>query len=143
MTHFIFNFADGDREQAAPFLNAKMWVVSRGERHRDALAPGDLVLIYVARPHGEFIGRAELATGFHDWTPLEAEACPADQSSGVLLADFEEWPRAVPMDVAVQRIDPTASNPYVQANAAGFRSGVVQITAEEYATVVALSRSSE
>jgi hypothetical protein len=49
----------------------------------------------------------------------------------------------VPLDVAVQRIDPTASNPYVQANAAGFRSGVVQITAEEYATVVALSRSSE
>jgi hypothetical protein len=74
---------------------------------------------------------------------LEAEACPADQSGGVLLADIEEWPRAVPLDVAVQRIDPTASNPYVQANAAGFRSGVVQITAEEYATVVALSRSSE
>jgi len=139
VTHFIFNLADGDREQAAAFLNAKMWAVGRVERHRDALAPGDLVLIYVARPQGEFIGRAELATAFHNWTPLEAEACPGDQSSGVLLADIEEWPRAVLMDVAVRRIDPTASNPYVQANAAGFRSGVVQITAEEYATVVALS----
>lgn len=44
------------------------------------------------------------------------------------------------LDVAVHRIDPTASNPYVQGNAAGFRSGIVLITAEEYATVVALSR---
>ena len=68
---------------------------------------------------------------------------PRGQPGGVLLADVEEWPRAVPMDVAVQRIDPKGSNPYVQANAAGFRSGVVQITAEEYAIVVALSRSSE
>jgi len=38
----------------------------------------------------------------------------------------------------VQRIDPTASNPYVQANAAGFRAGVVQITVKEYDTVLAL-----
>jgi hypothetical protein len=58
----------------------------------------------------------------------------------VLLTDVEEWPHAVALDVAVHRIDPTASNPYVQRNAAGFRSGIVLITAEEYATVVALSR---
>jgi hypothetical protein len=42
------------------------------------------------------------------------------------------------LTVAVQRIDPTASNPYVQANAAGFRAGAVQITVKEYDTVLAL-----
>lgn len=140
MKHFIFNLSDADREQAASFLRAKMWAVGPDERHRDALAPGDLVLIHVARPQSEFIGRAELATALHDWTPSEAEVFPDDRSSGVLLADVEEWHRAVPMDVVMQRIDPTASNPYVQANAAGFRSDVVRITAEEYADVVALSR---
>ena len=39
MQHFIFNLADGDRERAKSFLHAKRWVVSREERHRDALAP--------------------------------------------------------------------------------------------------------
>ena len=58
--------------------------------------------------------------------------------SGVLLGNVEQWPNGVPLDVAVQRIDPTASNPYVQANAAGFRAGVVQITVQEYDTVLAL-----
>jgi hypothetical protein len=42
------------------------------------------------------------------------------------------------LDLAVQRIDPTASNSHVQANAAGFRAGVVQITVKEYDIVVAL-----
>jgi hypothetical protein len=58
----------------------------------------------------------------------------------VWLADVEQWPRAVPLDAAVRRIDPTASNPNVQANAAGFRSGIVLITEDEYTAVVALSR---
>jgi hypothetical protein len=140
MKHFIFNLSDGDREQATSFLRAEMWALGREERHCNALAPGDLVLIHVAKPRCEFIGRAELATAFRDWTPSESEACPDGGSSGVLLAVVEEWPRAVPLDVVVHRIDPTASNPYVQGNAAGFRSGIVQITAEEYAATVALSR---
>lgn len=140
MKHFILNLSDGDREQAASFLRAKMWSVGRDERHRNALAPGDLVLIHVARPRCEFVGRAELTTAFRDWTPAQAEACPDGRTSGVLLDDVDEWPRALPLDVVVQRIDPTASNPYVQSNAAGFRSGVVQITAKEYGIAVALSR---
>jgi hypothetical protein len=42
----------------------------------------------------------------------------------VLLSHVEEWVPAVPMDSVVERIDPTASNPHVQANAAaGFRMG--------------------
>ena len=55
-----------------------------------------------------------------------------------MLGDVEQWTSGVPLDVAVQRIDPMASNPYVQANAAGFRAGVVQITVKEYDIVLAL-----
>ena len=136
MQHFIFNLAEGDRERAASFLHAKRWVVGREERHRDALAPGDLVLVFVALTR-EFVGRAELETAFLEPLPSDpATSGPA--VSGVLLGDVEQWTSGVPLDVAVQRIDPTASNPYVQANAAGFRAGVVQITVEEYEIVTAL-----
>jgi hypothetical protein len=38
----------------------------------------------------------------------------------------------------VQRIDPTASNPLFQANAAGFRMGVVRITGDEHDAASAL-----
>jgi hypothetical protein len=141
MAHYPFNSSDGDRQQAAVLLQAKMWEVGRDERHRDSLAPGDLVLIYLPAPEAEFIGRAELATAVHDWTPSEAEAYPGDSPSGVLLSHVEEWDPAVPMDTVAQRIDPTASNPLVQANAgAGFRMGVVRITADEYEAALALSR---
>jgi hypothetical protein len=104
------------------------------------LPPGDVVLFYVATV-GEFIGRAELATVVHEWTPSEAEAYPGDSPSGAVLSDVEGWDSAVPMESVVARIDPTASNPLVQANAAaGFRMGVVRITGDEYATTLALSR---
>jgi hypothetical protein len=39
MAHYLFNFSDGDRQQATVLLQAKMWGVGRYERHRDALAP--------------------------------------------------------------------------------------------------------
>jgi hypothetical protein len=128
MQHFILNLSDGDREQAAARLRARIWTLRRDERHGAALAPGDLVLIHVGQPRCAFVGRAELASAF--------------QAPGsVALADVEEWALAVPLDAVVRRIDPTASNPYVQANAAGFPSGVVAITAGEYAAVLALSRA--
>jgi hypothetical protein len=45
----------------------------------------------------------------------------------------------VTMDAVVSRIDPTATNPYVQANAAhGFPMGFVQITGNEYEAAVGL-----
>ena len=90
-------------------------------------------------PRCEFIGRAELASAFRDWTPAQCKACPDGHSSGVFLAAVELWPRAVPLDVVVHQIDPEASNPYVQRNAEGFRSSIVLITANEYTSVVALS----
>jgi|SRR5215467_8827461 len=116
-----------------------MWGVGRDERHRDALAAGDLALIFLSAPEAEFIGRAELATGVHQWTPSEAEAYPGNSAGGVLLAHVDEWNPGVSMDAVVQRIDPTGSNPLVQGNAAvGFRMGVVLITAGEYENTVAL-----
>jgi hypothetical protein len=140
MEHFLFNFSEGDRQQVSVLLGAKMWGVGRDERHRDALAPGDLVLIYLA-VEAEFIGRAEVATAVHDWSPPEAEAYPGDSSSGVLLSHVENWDPAVPMDTVVQRIDPTGSSPRVQANAAdGFQYGVVRIDDFEYESALALSR---
>jgi len=136
MQHFIFNLAEGDRERAKSFLRAKRWVVGREERHRDALAPGDLALVFVALTR-EFVGRAELKTTWLDPMPSDpATSGPA--VSGVLLGDVEDWTSGVRLDVAVKRIDPKGSNPYVQANAAGFRAGVVQITVKEYDIVVSL-----
>ena len=136
MQHFIFNLADGDRERAKSFLHAKRWVVNRDERHRDALAPGDLALVFVALTR-EFVGRAELKSTFLDPMPSDP-AASGPATSGVLLGHVEDWTSGVPLDVAVQRIDPMGSNPYVQANAAGFHAGVVQITVKEYDIVVSL-----
>jgi hypothetical protein len=136
MQHFIFNLAEGDRERAKSCLRAKRWVVSREERHRDALAPADLALVFVALTR-EFVGHAELKTTFLDPMPLDP-ATSGSAVSGVLLGNVEEWASEVPLDVAVKTIDPNASNPYVQANAAGFRAGVVQITQDEYDIVMSL-----
>jgi hypothetical protein len=83
----------------------------------------------------EFVGRAEVKTTFD---PMPSDPATAPAVSGVLLGDVEDWTRGVPLDLAVKRIDPKGSNPYVQANAAGFRAGVVQITVKEYDIVVSL-----
>jgi hypothetical protein len=116
-----------------------MWAIGGDERHRDALAPGDLILIYLASPGHKFIGRAELASAVHDWTSAEAEVYPGDSPSGVLLSHVEEWDPPVSMNTVLPRIDPAASNPYVQANAkAGFPAGVIRITPHEYQTVLAV-----
>ena len=111
-------------------------MVGHEERHRAALAPGDLVLVFVAVT-SEFVGRAKLETAFLDPLPVDP-AASGPAVSGVLLADVDEWTIGVPLAAAIQRIDPTASNPYVQANANGFRSGVVEITAAEYDKVLSL-----
>ena len=69
MAHYLFNFVPEDAakgpallEQAARFLRVRMWGVDADEPHRDALASGDLILIYLGAPEREFIGRAELAS---------------------------------------------------------------------------------
>ena len=138
MAHYLFNVPGEDQEQAGALLRARMWGVGGEEKHRDALAPGDLVLIYLASPKQEFIGQAELASAVHDWTPAEAETCPGNAPCGVLLEHIAEWDPPVAMSTVLPRVDPDNSNPYVQQNArAGFQTGVVRISAHEYQTVLA------
>jgi hypothetical protein len=138
--HFLFNVSTGGRQEATARLEASMWGIGQEEWHRDELSAGDLALIYVA-PEGVFIGRAQLATAAREWRASEGQAYPGDSESGVVLRDVELWDHAVPMATVAQRIDPTASNPLVQANAKfGFPLGVVRITRDEYEAVVAASR---
>ena len=138
MSYYVFNFS-GDRVEAAALLRAKMWGMGGEEQHRDELAPGDRALIYVALERA-FIGRAAVASAVHHWTRSEADAYPGVSRNGVVLSEVDEWDRVVSMDAVVQRIDPTASNPLVQANAAaGFRMALVQITGDEYEAALALS----
>jgi hypothetical protein len=140
VAHYLFNFVQGAaatgsalREQAAWFLRVRMWGIDADERHHNALAPGDLILIYLGAPAWEFIGRAELASPIHDWTPSEAQVYPGDSRGGVLLAGVEEWDPPVPMDTVLSQIDPAENAK------ADFRAGVVRITANEYETALAVA----
>lgn len=100
-------------------------------------------MIYIGRPEASFVGRAELASSVRDWTPDEAQVYPGETQGGVLLGDVEEWDPPVPMQAVVARVDPTGSNPYVQANARdGFHNGVVLITEGEYEAVLAVRAES-
>jgi hypothetical protein len=139
VAHYLFNFVEGDaakpalREQAAGFLRVRMWGIDADERHRDALAPGDLILVYLGAPAREFIGRAELASAVHDWMPSEARVYPGDSPGGVLLAQVEEWDPPVPMHTVLSQIDPAENAK------ADFEAGVVRITANEYETALAVA----
>jgi hypothetical protein len=113
-----------------------MWGIDADEPHCDALAAGDLVLVYLGAPGREFVGRAELASAVHDWTPSEAQAYPGDSPSGVSLAQVEEWDPPVPMSAVLSQIASETAK-------ADFRTGVVRITAGEFETalVVATGRA--
>ena len=140
MAHFLFNFVKRDegkgltpREQAAGFLRVRMCGIDADEPHRNALASGDLILIYLGAPQREFIGRAELASAAHAWTLSEAQVYPGDSPGGVLLAQVEEWDPPVPMNTVLSQIVPAGN-----ANA-DFQTGVVRITANEYQTALAVA----
>ena len=140
VAHYLFNFVEGDavrgpglRDQAARLLRTRMWGIDADERHRTALIPGDLVLIYLGALEREFIGRAELASASHDWTSSEAQAYPGDSPGGVLLAQVEEWDPPVPMSTVLSQIDPAENAK------ADFQTGVVRITASEYETALAVA----
>lgn len=111
-----------------------MWGVHADEPHCDALAPGDVVLIYLGgAPEREFIGRAELASAVHEWTPSEARVNPGDSPTGVLLAQVEAWDPPVTMSTVLAQIDPAENAK------ADFQAGVVRITAHEYDTALAVA----
>jgi hypothetical protein len=140
VAHYLFNFVRGDaapgpalREQATGLLLVRMWGIGADERHRDALAAGDLVLVYLGAPERKFIGRAELASAVHDWAPSEAQVYPGDLAGGVLLAQVEEWDPPVPMSTVLSQIDRAANA------RADFEAGVVRITANEYEAALAVA----
>jgi hypothetical protein len=110
-----------------------MWGIDADEPHRNSLAAGDLILVYVGAPERKFTGRAELASAVHDWTPSEAQVYPGDFPGGVLLAQVEEWDPPVPMSTVLSQID-RAENAR-----ADFEAGVVRITANEYETALAVA----
>jgi hypothetical protein len=110
-----------------------MWGIDAGEPHRSALTTGDLILIYLGAPEREFIGRAELASAVHEWTPSEARVYPGDSPGGVLLAQVEEWDPPVPMNTVLSQTDPAGNAK------ADFHLGVVRITAHEYETALAVA----
>ena len=133
MAHYLFNFIPASREQATALLRVGMWGIDAGEPHGNALAPGDLSLIYLGAPELEFIGRVELASAVQAWTPSEAQMYPGDSPGGVLLAQVEEWDPPVPMSAVLSQIDP-AENARAE-----FEAGVVRITAGEYETAIAVA----
>jgi hypothetical protein len=136
VAHYLFNLMNGKqalREQAAEFLRVRLWGIDAGEPHRDALAAGDLVLVYLGAPDREFIGRAVLASAVHDWTPSEARVYPGDSPSGVSLAQVEKWDRPVPMHAVLSQIEPLGNA------RADFETGVVRITANEFETALAVA----
>jgi hypothetical protein len=110
-----------------------MWGIDADEPHRNALAAGDLVLVYLGAPERTFIGRAELASAVHDWTQSEAQVYPGDAPSGVSLAQVEEWDPPVPMNAVLSQIDPAENA------RADFETGVVRITANEFETALAVA----
>jgi hypothetical protein len=139
VAHYLFNLVDrgavqrpAPRERAAGYLRVRMWGIDADEPHRDALAAGDLVLVYLGAPDQEFIGRAELASAVHDWTPSEAQAYPGDSPSGVSLAQVEEWDPPVPMSAVLLQIASETAR-------ADFETGVVRITAGEFETALAVA----
>jgi hypothetical protein len=140
VAHYIFNLVRGDaakgsglREQAAGFLRLRMWGIDEDEPHRNALASGDLVLIYLGAPERELIGRAELASTVHDWTPSEAQVYPGDSRSGVLLAQVEEWDPPVPINTVLSQLDPA------EGAKADHEAGLLRLTRNEYETTLAVA----
>jgi hypothetical protein len=142
MAHYVLSLPPGRPEQREAVFRAGMWSAGAGERHAGQVAPGDLALLYSPAPEESFIGQATIATPLREWSASEASAAhPGGSSTGVLLSHVQQWRQPVAMAAAVQRIDPTGSNPLVQANAAGFPSpGLVRITRQEYDAVLSLNR---
>src|SRR5262245_17750319 len=138
MAHYLFNFtrrgaAKGRtlRERAAQLLQVGMWGIGAKTPLRLKLAAGDRVLIYVGAPENEFIGHAELGSATHEWTSEEAARYPGSFDSGVTFSAAEVWSQPVPMKTVLPQLDVKETNP-----SARFFSGVINITKEDYETVL-------
>jgi hypothetical protein len=121
VAYFLLNF-DGDREDARAHLRAKRWPVAVDEEHRDALAAGDVALVYVAADRA-FIARVDLASGVRD-----------GEASEVALADVEWWDPPALMDAVLSAIGPS------ETAKGEFDTGVLWITDGEYDAAVGVRR---
>ena len=129
MAHYLLNL-DGHasdtmvlRMTVREWLQQRCWHIEPDERHRDALTVGDLALLYLGPPVGEFVGRAELASGVQDAT------------GEVLLTNVEEWDPPAPIAAVLARIDTSAGA------RAEFDTRVVRITESEYNVAVAVAQA--
>jgi len=117
--HYILNaIGEGAGERARESLRRGTWDVAKDEPRRDALAAGDLVLVYLGPPESEFIGRAELASSV--------------DAGVVVLDDVEEWDPPAPMDDVLSKLASATAK-------AEFDDGVVRIVEHEYDTVLAVA----
>lgn len=134
MAEYIFNLVGSEgsalHEQARGLLRAGFWGIDPGEPHRDDLAVGDLVLLYLARPVWQFVGRAELGSAAHEWTPAEARLRPGDSTGGVVLTRVERWDPPVPIDAVLSQVDQS------EGARADFETRIVRITRSEYETAL-------
>ena len=131
MAHYLFNLVgDGDDAAALPvqatnWLRAGRWVVDDEERHRDALAMGDLALIYLGAPVRAFVGRAQLASAVRG------------SAGEVLLTHVEEWDPPVPVADVLALIDTS------EGARADFETGVLRITETEHSAALAVAGARE
>jgi len=114
VAYYIFNTA---KDAALRQMRQRLWAVDAGERHRAALAAGDLVLVYLGAPESVFIGRARLAS-------------VVDAHGNVTLAEVEEWDPPVPMRDVLAQIGPS------ETAKAEFDHAVVLISASEYEAAI-------
>jgi hypothetical protein len=108
MHHVIFKLADGDRERAKSFLQAKRWVVSREEHHRDVSLPA------ISRSSSSrWRASSSVASSLRRRSSIQCGSRHLRPAvSGVLLGDVDDCTSGLPLDVAVKRIGPKGSHPY-------------------------------
>lgn len=141
MAFWLFNLVPTDSaplragERAVELLEARRWEIGGDEPHRDALSPGDRVLIYLAAPARVFIARAELASPVQPLASDRPGPAEASGRSGVLLGEVEWWDPPVAMAAVLARIDP------VNKAKADFDHGVVGITPDEFEAAIAAASS--
>jgi len=76
-------------ERVDELLEAGVWDVADDEPHRNSLAAGDLVLVYLGAPDRVFVARAELASSVQPWAPDEMG--PPLWAPGVAASGSSSW----------------------------------------------------
>ncbi len=140
MAFWLFNCVRSDSaasrvaERVDALLQAGAWGVAHDEPHRDSLAVGDFVLVYLGAPDRVFVARAELASSVQLGAPEDIGTFPPG-SGRVRLVHVDRWDPPVPMAAVLSRIDPASRAK------ADFDKGVVGITRHEFEAALAAASS--